>query len=77
MTRLRPILAASALSLFGSLPPASAHDAQGVPPIAVAAPTPTLHLHGGRWFDGERFRPMERYAVDGRLTPPRAEWMRR
>ncbi len=71
MTRFRPILGASALALFGSLPPASAHDAHGVPPIAVTAPNPTLHLHGGRWFDGERFRPMEWYAVDGRLTRTR------
>jgi hypothetical protein len=34
------------------------------PPLAA----PTLHLKGGRWFDGQTFRPMQWYAVDGRLT---------
>lgn len=41
---------------------------------ALAAPT--LHLKGGRWFDGTAFRPMDWYAVDGKLTatrPPRVD----
>lgn len=40
----------------------------GASPAFVA---PVLHLKGGRWFDGRSFRPMEWYAVDGRLTQAR------
>lgn len=60
----------SSLSLLGLVvvPPVLA---QITASSAVASSVPALHLHGGRWFDGVRFVPMDWYAVAGRLTRTR------
>lgn len=46
-----------------------------LPRVLVAqtpsAPSPTLALSGGLWFDGEGFARVDWYAVDGRLTRAR------
>jgi hypothetical protein len=61
--------------LLSTIAPAAAHEPGAPAPSNAAAPSamagPTLHLRGGRWFDGERFRPMAWYAVGGRLTARR------
>jgi len=61
------LLAAALLS-----PPAiAAGDHAAGPPQAPALPSPSLHIRGGLWFDGSGFRPMEWYAVGGKLTAAR------
>lgn len=60
------LLAAATPAVAADEPPASANPFAG-PPLAA----PTLHLKGGQWFDGKVFRPMQWYAVDGKLTARR------
>lgn len=70
----RPVMAAA---LAGLLAPVAAshaaprHEAPPAQPRSLAAPN--LHLKGGLWFDGATFRPMQWYAVDGKLTARRPD----
>lgn len=67
------IVAAALAGLL--LPMAAVHGAPGHGHDATSAssslPAPNLHLKGGLWFDGSSFRPMEWYAVEGKLTSRR------
>lgn len=65
-----------AAALAGLLLPISAvHGAPGHGHNATSAPSslpaPNLHLKRGLWFNGSSFRPMEWYAVGGKLTSRR------
>lgn len=61
------------LALCGcaSLPTTAAPAASTPLPIADSTEQRSLHLVGGRWFDGERFVTGDWYVVDGRFTRTR------
>lgn len=64
-TLIAALLAAATPALADD--PAPAADPFAGPPLAA----PTLYLKGGQWFDGRGFRPMNWYAVAGKLTAKR------
>jgi hypothetical protein len=61
------------MSLGGcaTLPASTVRVAATPAPSADAAEQRSLHLVGGRWFDGERFVTGDWYVVDGRFTAAR------
>jgi hypothetical protein len=69
---LKPCRLALAALLIVS-EPSFAHNLQQGAPAAAASelPAPNLHLKGGLWFDGAKFRRMEWYSVGGKLTARR------
>ncbi|MFC3711540.1 amidohydrolase family protein [Sphingoaurantiacus capsulatus] len=59
-------------ALLAAAPALADEPAPGANPFAGPPfAAPTLHFKGGQWFDGRGFRPMEWYAVDGKLTAKR------
>ncbi len=68
MKTLHQFVLAIVLAWFSTSPAQAALTEDGT---AQAQRGPAMHLHGGQWFDGAEFIPMEWYVVDGRLTRER------